>query len=80
MTSFSSESVNRIIKALTGVIADYGEEVEFLRNAPVDHSCGIVDRQVTRLMDFLNNQENNGRRRVNIDEITDIFATDPADD
>lgn len=80
MTSFSSESVDRIIKALTGVIADYGEEVEFLRKNTVDHSCGIVDRQVTKLMTLVEVVERQGFNYLTLAEITNTFVTDPADD
>lgn len=80
MTSFSSESVNRIVKALTEIIADQGAEIEQLRSRLVDHGCGIADRQVSKLLNFLDDQEVRGHERVDISEVTNIFVTDPADD
>lgn len=78
--TLSSEAVNRITLSLIAIIADQDVEIARLKAVPVDHSCGIVDRQITKLMNFLRDEEAHGRVRVDIDEITNFFVTDPADD
>ncbi len=80
MTSFSAESVDRITRALVGVLADQDAEVQAFRKRSMDHSCAWTDRQIAKLTAYLARQEELGCLFVPIAIVAEIFATDPADD
>lgn len=74
MKTVSVAAVDRMMKALVGIIID--QDAIIARLTPnVGHSCDVVERQVFKLLDLA------GRDTyLTSSTIQHIFSTDPADD
>jgi hypothetical protein len=73
--TYSAEAVHRMLDALVLVIADKCDEIDVLKSRPVDHSCEVVDRQVSALLEYVA-----GRRAIEARTVERFLLTDPADD